>query len=332
MKSFAKKMLIFIAPAVVAVVLFFVFEPYDYFGLKHNSHYLSKPLSTMREVIRDHPKSIILGDSQMANLNIDYIEELTGTRYTMLGFGGSRVGECISLFWFATEHTQLEKVVFGVNFYSSGGELDSGRIPSLIPKAENPFQFVSGANYWLQSIDEAKRLTVNLFASICGREEWITEPEDPTSFEHIEVSDERGAVYRKDLEEYSELLLSVIGKDGSFHIEEETMAALGEVIDYCDANGIEIIFVFPPMQESVFDLVTEPYGIDEDLVKYKQYLSERATVYDLCYKNSFTENEDNFYDGLHLAGEQKRTFAELIFTDIESDYVIKRVNGEDYGY
>ena len=90
MKSFAKKMLIFIAPAVVAVVLFFVFEPYDYFGLKHNSHYLSKPLSTMREVIRDHPKSIILGDSQMANLNIDYIEELTGTRYTMLGFGGSR--------------------------------------------------------------------------------------------------------------------------------------------------------------------------------------------------------------------------------------------------
>ena len=333
MKSFAKKLLIFLIPAVIAVVLFFAFEPYDYFGLKHNSQYLSKPLSTMREVIRDHPANIILGDSQMANLNTGYIEELTGTRYTMLGFGGSRVGECIDLFWFAAEHTRLEKVVFGVNFYSSGGPMDQGRIPSLVPKAENPFRFISGANYWLQSIDEAKRLAVNCLARVSGHAEWITEPEDPTSFDHIGVPDERGAVYRKDLEEYSDLLLSVIGTDGSFHIEDETMNALGEVIDYCNANGIEIIFVFPPMQESVFDLVTEPYGIDEDLIRYKQYLSERATVYDLCYKNAFTVNEDNFYDGLHLAGEQKKTFAELIFTDIDSDYVVKLVNGgENYDH
>ena len=59
----------------------------------------------------------------------------------------------------------------------------------------------------------------------------------------------------------------------------------------------------------------------EEADAFKQWLRERAAVYDLEFVNAFTSNEDKFYDGFHLMGEQKKYLAELIFTDIESEAI-----------
>lgn len=124
-----RKTALFLLPFLIVFLLFFMLEPYDYFGLRGDATYLSKPLSAMRAVRRDRPANIILGDSRMANLNIGYIEELTGEDYEMLGFGGATMGECIELFWYATEQTKLEKVYFEVTFYTAGGDMEAAVFP-----------------------------------------------------------------------------------------------------------------------------------------------------------------------------------------------------------
>lgn len=326
MQKLLKKTTIFLIPFLIVFLLFFLLEPFDYFGLKHNATYLSKPLSAMREVRNEQPANIILGDSRMANLNVAYIEELTGEDWTMLGFGGASLGECIELFWYATEHTALERCVFGINFYSSGGEQGVGRIPLVQGQADNLFTFVSNFNNWLEVVNAAKYRTKNLLAGLLDKPAWLEYPEDPTTFDLVPVSDEMGETYHKYLEDYAAVLRNQLGD--SWFVAPETLQKLYEVADYCDEHGVELTFVFPPMSDSVYDLVLAPMGIEADVEALKQALLDRAPVYDLQFRNAFSADDANFHDGFHLAGPQKKLLAELIFTDVESDYIVRYRRGE----
>ncbi len=320
MKRFAKKTALFLLPFVIIFSLFFAFEPYDYLGVKGSATYGSLPLSAMRRVMLTKPSRIILGDSRTANLNTDYIRELTGRDYTMLGFGGATLGECIELFWFAVEHTELEECVFGINFYSSGGPQGEGRIPAMEERAESVFRFIPHINYWLEAINAAKCSAKNLAAGLLSKPEWLEYPEDPTRFDPIELPCERGERYRLDLEEYSELIRKNLSP--GYSVSDETYRKLFEVIDYCGENGIKLTFVFPPMHESMFDLAAQ-LGITDDIELLKSRLIERADVLDMQFLNDFTRDEDNFYDGFHLNPPKKRILAELIFTDAESGFIIR---------
>ncbi|MEG2258830.1 MAG: hypothetical protein RSB78_01450, partial [Oscillospiraceae bacterium] len=81
-----------------------------------------------------------------------------------------------------------------------------------------------------------------------------------------------------------------------------------------------------PMHESIETLVLDPMGIVKQTEEYKQFLIDRATVYDMEFVNEFTCDESNFYDGFHLMGEQKKTLARLIFTDTQSEAIERHVH------
>lgn len=319
MKKLIKKLLIFCIPFALALALFFAFETYDFWGLKGDAIYLSRPLSVMRELKREQPANIILGDSRMANIDADYVSEITGEPWHMMGFGGAQMGECVELFWWANEHTDLQKVVFGVSFYTVSGEQGPGRIPEII-KRDDPWTFMTNANYWLEAINSAKQQAMNLLWRTVGHPERQTFPEDPTGFGSVAPENPIGVKYRTDLEDYCAILKTNME---NFSLQQESLDRLQEVIDYCEENGIELIFVFPPMQECVFELVTEPLGIEDDIETYKSFLAEQATVYDFETKNSFTCDPDNFYDGFHLSGEGKRQFIDAIFLGADSDMVTR---------
>lgn len=325
MLKILKKAAIFLIPFLIVLLLFFWLEPFDYFGLKHDATYLSKPLSAMREIRNEQPANIILGDSRMANLNIGYVEELTGENWTMLGFGGASLGECVELFWYATEHTTLETCVFGVNFYSSGGEQGVGRIPLVREQADSVFEFTANFNNWLEIVNAAKYKTKNLLARALDKPAWIEYPEDPTTFDLVPVSDEMGETYHKYLEDYAAVISGQLGD--SWSVEDETLQKLYEIVDYCGENGVELTFVFPPMSDSVYDLVLAPIGIEDDVDALKQALIDRAAVVDLQFRSAFSADDANFHDGFHLAGPQKKLLAELIFTDADSDYVVRYKRG-----
>ena len=321
MKKFLSKLCLYLLPFVLILGVFLALEPYDYFGLRGgDSTYLSRPLSTVRELQREKPENIILGDSRMANLSTDYIYELTGEEYMMLGFGGAQTGELLEMFWYAAEHCELEKVVFGINLYTSCGEQDAGRMPAMIERAENPADFLFNANVWLEAINNGKMKLMNLAAKLLSRPDMMQYHEDPTDYTlPQQIPQERGEKYRADLEAYCEILKVNLHPESE--IEDQLVQRLGEVIDYCEENGIELIFVYPPMQESVMELVVEAQGLDAQMRKYKEYLAARATVYDMEFRNSFTQNEANFFDGYHLANPMKQYLVEVLFTDIEADCI-----------
>ncbi len=316
-----KKLAIFIIPFIILFLLFFIFEPYDYFCLKGDATYISRPLSSMREVRKEKPKNVIFGDSQMANLNVEYIEEITGEDYSTLAFGGASLRENLDLFWYATENTELEKVVFGVSFYSLGRYTDKeSRIPDVLEQVNNPFKFISNFNYWLEALNTVKYKTVNAAADVLGKPELKSYPENPTLFDAPQdIPAEHGEVYRKNLEDYAEIIRGQFA--GGYSIKAEVYSELQRMIDYCDENGIELIFVFPPMHESIFTNVIEPLSIEKDIEESKEFLKNRATVYDFEYVNSFTEVDDNFYDGFHLANAEKKRFAEALFVSPDPESV-----------
>jgi len=96
---------------------------------------------------------------------------------------------------------------------------------------------------------------------------------------------------------------------------------LEEIIDYCSANGIELVFVIPPMHISLFTLVTEPLGIDTYRERLRTFLVERASVIDLEFISEFNSYDDNYFDGFHLRNEMKRILIEFIFCSRDSEAV-----------
>lgn len=316
MRRFIKNLALFALPFIIVVLVFFAFEPYDYFGLRGDAIYLSKPLSTMREVMRDRPTKLVFGDSRMANLNADYIEEISGERYTMMAFGGSTLGEQVELFRFATRYAVPEKVVFGVSFYMCRGTHDAGRIPAVEAQAESPWKFATNFSNWMQAADAIRWKSKNLINGALGRDELLEYPEDPTDYTIVpEITTERTAEGdRADLAAYA---VTIYGGIVDYKLDDSTLALLGEVIDYCDANDTELIFVIPPMHETVFRRATEPAGAEPAREELLEFLKARATVYDLEFVNDYTLDENNFYDGFHLMPEQKKTLARLVFTDTD---------------
>ncbi len=322
MKRLVKKTAIFLIPFICMFTLFFAFETSDYFGLRGNPTYNSRPISSMRQVLMNHPSRVVLGDSRIANTNTDYVKEISGLDYTMLGFGGASLADCIDLFWFAAENTNLKEVVFSINFYSAWGEQHSIRIPPVIERATHVSEYVQHINYWIEAGFSAKCSVINLFGKVLNHPKWIIYPEDPTDYNAVQdIPKERGVKYRKNLEDYA----AIINKNlpDVWCITCETYQQLFEIADYCNVNDIHLIFVFPPVQDSIYELVIETRGFGEEIDKLKSNLMKVADVYDMQFRNAFSADEDNFYDGFHLASAQKKDLARWIFSGETSDYIIR---------
>ena len=322
MRKLVVKTAVFLLPFILLFTLFFSFETSDYFGLRGNPTYNSRPVSSMRKVLMNHPSRAVFGDSRIANTNMDYVKEVTGLDYTMLGFGGASLADCIDLFWFTAENTELEEVVFSINFYSAWGEQQSTRIPQVTGRATNVFEYVPRINYWIEAAYSAKCAAVNVLADVLNHPEWAVYPEDPTDYTAEQnIPQERGEKYRKNLEDYAAIINSNL--PDVWWITYETYQQLYEIADYCDSHDIHLIFVFPPLQDSIYELVIEARGFDEEIDKLKNNLKSVADVYDMQFRNDFSANEDYFFDGFHLASAQKKDLARWIFANEESEYIVR---------
>ena len=316
MKRFFKNLALYALPFIAVLLVFFTFEPYDYFCVRGDAIYLSRPLSTMRQVVLGKASNkLVFGDSRLANLNADYIEEITGERYTMMAFGGSTFGEQMELFRFYTEHAVPEKIVFELTYYMCRGTQDSGRIPAVRQLAESPWKFATNFSNWIQAAEAIRWKSKNLINEARGREDLLEYPEDQTDYTIVhKLTTERIDGDRADLYEYSEMIAGALK---NYDLQRATLAQIDELVSYCEASGVELIFVAPPMHETMFRRAVAPSGVDPIRQYLLEYAKERATVYDMEFLNDYTRDEANFYDGFHLVPEQKKTLARLIFTDTD---------------
>ena len=87
----------------------------------------------------------------------------------------------------------------------------------------------------------------------------------------------------------------------SWAVNEEQLARLIEVAEYCANNGIRLVFVLPPVDESIRRLVLQPLGIDRDFAPVVQQLrATGATVLDYELGGCEALQEHQFFDGFHI--------------------------------
>ena len=78
MTKLLKKLALAMVPVVIYFAIFIYFEPYNYFGLKHNEYVSDSAIVRVREFNKAPADILILGDSRMAHFDIDLVESIVG--------------------------------------------------------------------------------------------------------------------------------------------------------------------------------------------------------------------------------------------------------------
>ena len=293
-----KKLLIKLTAIALPIVIYFgafvVFEPYNYFGLKNTSEQRADDDSIIGRLITfEHtlPENLILGDSRMAHFDLEYIHELTGETYGTLAFGGAAMNETIDLFWYATEtNPNLKRVVMAVSFYNLNQSYYRNRMEQINTIMKNPLAYMLNFNYNVEMLNNV-RYTLTGVTTGASMEEGVW----PTEDYFYENGTPRP--YRRNLEEYA--VQDILAVCTGYTLDEEDLARLVEVADYCAENNIELIFVLPPADASIIELVVEPLGINESMEYYIPILQAHACVLNYEYPYYY-ENGELYYDGFHL--------------------------------
>ena len=328
MKRILKKLLLISLPFVLLFAFFFAFEPYDWFTLRGEHWYMCRAIASKRVLMLQQPENLIFGDSHIANLNTGYIAEIGGGDWHMMAYGGATLGENIADFWWATEHTEMKRVVFGLSFYSMNDYHYAARHDAAVQNAESLLTFVSDFSHWQQAWNNFAVQVMDLAADLTGNDALRIAVDDPSSM----TQDTRPATeygedgMRTDLVDYSQQILAAVqGGYSCFGYCEQ----LGEVIDYCNENGIEITFVLFPSHDIIWDEVILPLSLRTHIAYYKDYLKTRATVLDMELQSELSANDAVFLDGFHVVLEQKMEFARVIFAGENADYCV-RTTPESY--
>lgn len=333
MKKLLLRLFCLALPFLLYFGAFLYFEPYDYFGLKGGAVSEDSYITRIRSFLNHPQDSIILGDSRMAHFDMALVEEVSGTAWSNLAFGGASMNENLDLFYLAAEKTDLKRCVFEVSFYTLREGDARNRMQAITTVVENPFAYLTNFNTNVDMLNEAAQ-------RLRGIQTGATR--DAGSWSEEDYVDENGAPlpYRRNLIAYAATLYANVAKpgvvpaiesetvtdgngnvmerctnptalldamraatpsDSTYAVNEENLTRLEELAAYCKEKGIELTFVLPPIDSALRELLVEPLGIDEPLGEVKKRLEATgAPVLDFEYEPIKTFAQEQYYDGLHL--------------------------------
>ncbi len=323
MKKFVGKFLKFTIPFLLFFIWFLAFEPYDYFGIRGGTTYSYKQIYEMRRLIREQPTNIILGDSRMAHLDDDLVFEYSGEEYLNLAFGGATMGEIIDLFYFADEHTDLEKVYISISFFTINSTYMADRVTGTIPLVLDPLVYLSKFTNYPTTYNYMHSQIDNLTYYI-DNGEWYDETKQTPLNERDFSYDENG--YRSDIVLFSELHTQSPYPMFIFDPHPTFMKELKELALYCEERGIEIIAVFPPVQQAYWDIVIDGMGYTEGVAAYKNELLQYYSAIDMEWQSEYIKDDTKFFDPFHLYKEYyDADYTRILFTDYTPEYVIRHI-------
>lgn len=292
MKKLLPKLALLALPFLLYAVLFFVFEPYDYFGFKGGAANEDSMLTRVKSYLAAPTDAVILGDSRMAHFDMALVDEVSGEPFKNLAFGGASLSESIDLFDLALQaNPNLTTCYFEVSFYSLRTGDARNRTGAIKKVIENPFAYLFNFNFNADMLDE-------LLARLRGIQTGATR--DEGKWTDADYLDENGAPlpYRKNLIAYAD---TIYGQCENYTVNEQNLAALVKIGETCREKGIRLVFVFPPVDASITDLVIHPLGIEDDLARIKSTLAATgAELRDFEYEPEALFTDQQFYDGFHL--------------------------------
>ena len=274
-----------------AVLLFVLYEPYNYWGLRKVRGDMSSSVTVLREIENNQCDNIIISNSRLAALSTDYLlkEGILQEKWVNLSLVGCSIREACKTFWETVSKSEIRKVIFTISYSLFNMPNETYRFTEdAYALAEDPVTFITS----LQTRDAVinamlHRLPVSQFLAVNTYEKSIL----------TEATEE----------EWKQLYASYIERSwepytGEYKFSSEGLADIIEVINYCKSNDIELFLVTLPMQRAVYDYI-ESVGEKAEMDFYKEYLSLYLPVYDMEYQESaWTDTFGLFGDGIHLNG------------------------------
>ncbi len=292
MKKLLFRISLLLLPVVGYFVLFFIFEPYNYFGLKEHANTNSVIYRT-RAYLQSPSDSIIVGDSRLAHLDMDLVGEVSDEDYKNLCFGGASITEAMDLFDFAlATNPELENVVLSISFYTLNSSYSRDRTDQIELVVENPVAYMTNFSYNVEMLNEI-RLIMQGQRSGVSMEQGVWEPSD--------FVDEQGEplAYRQNLIDYAED--SIYPNSDNYSLNIDAVERIIDINEQCAELGIDFTVVLPPAHESITELVIKPLGIDVVMFDTIDRLrQEGVNVVDYEHDKLVEYPDEMFYDGFHL--------------------------------
>ncbi len=332
MKKLLLKFALALIPIAIYLAVFIAFEPNNYFGLQNNSS-TNSPIARIRAYEAEPENAIILGDSRMAHFDMQLVEEIMQRGVSNVSYGGAGLEESIDEFYYLYSiNPDIDTVIFGLSFYTLNEAYSPvNRMQTVQTQLENPAAFIFNLEY---NINALTVMTDRLSYALRG----IAYDDVIASATYTQEDYMQGDIqlsHRKNLIDYaatlytncanggtqilpqrqydensnlinaheiSNYILNDISEENSkFSINEYALQQLLLLAEFAEQNGINLIFVLPPMDESVRELVCEPLGIDDAMQEALSALANSgANVIDYEWANSPNYDDEYFYDGFHI--------------------------------
>lgn len=314
MLKFFKKCFFFLIPFFIGLIIFIIWEPYNYFGIKPDlcGEYAT-PLARMREFIRKPSENIIIGDSRFINFDLNHIFAATGDNYQQLSTGGQAADLSHELYKWAKKRTHIKKAVLDVSFYEDRkGCKNNLDFNGLEYTAEHPLAYLTD----ISNIKTA----FSAFWKDCTNRQFTPLKTNKPNYDNIKDfgSSDRSVNYNQT--KYKQPLMKytldlIYPTTENFELSKENLESLLAISEDVQKDGGVFKFVTPPVQECIWDYVIDKRDLYDEISEYKEILSYSSDIYDFEWLSNLAKDQSNFYDGFHFDGSKGyEEFTDIIFT------------------
>lgn len=295
MKNILKKVLLLMIPVLAWFLFFLAFEPNNYFGLKASAT-SSQPVARVRAYQQAPGENLILGDSRLAHFDMALVDSLTGQPWQNLAFGGASLKETLDLADYVLDSgNPVDTMLVEVSFYTLNAGYNTDRFAALEKTLNNPLAYCFNLEY------NVNALTVAM-DTLRGTPDTI-ESGDWVESDYLADDGTILPLHRK-LYDYT---TTITPRCKSWALNTDQFERLRALAERCQAEGVRLVVVLPPMAGNVRTEVCDEFGItdvmqDTVLPALGEWAGEYGfTLLDYEWGGSvITDDDTQFFDGFHL--------------------------------
>lgn len=309
MRHIFKKLALLFIPVALYLVFFIAFEPNNYFGLKSAAG-STQPVARVRSWQAEPGEYLILGDSRLAHFDLALAGEASGKQWQNLAFGGASLRETIDLANYVLDSgSQTKELLVGLSFYTLNAGYDTDRMSALEDTLNNPLAYVFNLEYNVNALTGFTNWLAWARQRLAGQTEqtWSQaqverETGEWTAEDYLDENGQPLALHRL-LAVYP---ATIAPKCRNWQLNTEMVQKLEQLAARCQAEGVRLTLVLPPMADNVKAEVCDVYGITEAMAEFLPTLAAWQETYGLTVLDyEWTDRPDfdddrQFYDGFHL--------------------------------
>jgi len=226
----------------------------------------------------DPKKNWVLGDSRSNGLH-DAMDEKTCSN---LAYGGASLKEMIQSFWWATEIVKPDTVLIGINLNLYNKFNRRFWVEETLSRKGNFFTYAFNKYTFNATVALARSLAIS-------EKDASPAVEDPGAKEYY---------WNKKLGETDKFYKNITYPDGYYK-------QLAEIAEYCNKEGIKLIFWIPPLHQDYHEVLKE-YDLKEYTDKFRSDLRSLGDVFDFNYDSKLIIDSQNFRDPVHFNAQVAR--------------------------